>query len=372
MCLDENILDRIKKYSDGKQQGPAVLELYPTLRCNSRCLACLVPGMPKDILSEIPSERYLEIIREASELGVYICYILGGGEPLCRADLIYDLVEKVKYYKMKGMLTTNGMFLSESLAKIMAAMKWDFIHFSVDGPDAYIHDQLRGVEGAFERAVEAIRSLNLWKKRLSTDKPSIEFNTVLSARNYHVLPRIFRLSKEQNVDYITIIPVIIHLEKMQDLDLNNIPKEELLKSLRETREVALALKINSNIEDLLTGRFSQTGVNPITPGMLDDNAKDEVKAPPKLVDICKAYCLKPWYHLVIQTDGGVGPCCNFQENECNITNEGIREIWFGDYFNNLRKLMLNRQPPPGCLKCSQTLQADGNRRLVEKLSKSIS
>lgn len=371
MCLDENILGRIKEYSEGKQQGPTVLELYPTWRCNSRCLACLIPEMQKNIPAEIPSQRYLEIIRQAAELNVYICYILGGGEPLCRPDLICDLVKNIKRYNMKGMLTTNGMAFPESLARNMVDMKWDFIHFSVDGPDKYIHDELRGIKGSFDNVMQTIRLLNLWKKRLSINKPSMEFNTVLSAKNYHVLSRLFQLAKNYFIDYITVIPVIIHTEKMQKLSLSNVPQDALLKSLRETKNMAVNLNINSNIDELLNNYFNRNNGNSVKFTAVEDNPVCNDRMPEKIADISNAYCLKPWYHLVIQANGEVGPCCNFQEDRCNIMNEGLKQIWFGNYFNNLRELMINNCPPVNCLNCNRTLQANANKQLVKKLKNLI-
>ena len=370
--MTRDILERIKKFSAGSPQGPVILELYPTWRCNSKCIACLIPENQKDIPVEVPAERYIEIIREAAELGVHIVYILGGGEPLCRPELIYDLVDNIKRHNLKGMLTTNGIVFPEHLARNMVEMKWDFLHFSVDGPDKYVHDELRGVKGAFEKVMNAIQLLNSWKKKLSTNKPSLEFNTVLSVKNYHLLPQILQLAKDNFIDFISFLPVYINAERMQALSLDNLDQDKLLTSLREAKEVGMRLSVNSNIDDLLNSYFCRQNTNAQA---LSQEAKSGLTspggAPERAKHIPDSYCLKPWYHLVIQASGEVGPCCNFQENKCNILDKSLKDIWFGEYFNNLRKLMVDNNPPGNCSRCAKTLQDGVNRELVEKLKNSI-
>jgi len=74
MWMYEIILDRLKEWLYGRPCGPVILELYPTLRCNLKCLSCEIPAMQKDIKIEVPSRRYTEIIKQAAKMGVYMLY----------------------------------------------------------------------------------------------------------------------------------------------------------------------------------------------------------------------------------------------------------------------------------------------------------
>lgn len=309
---------------------------------------------------------------------MYICYILGGGEPLCRLDLIYELVETIKCYNIKGMITTNGTIFPEDLAIKMVNLHWDFIHFSIDGPDADTHDELRGVKGSFSKAIEAIQLLNYWKEKLFIDKPSIEFNTVLSAKNYHTLPRIFELAKKFSISHVTVIPMIMHSKKMQQLDLSRIPSDVLIKYLKEAKSTAERLNIISNIGELIEDYFnlsnsgSESTIQVISFGQANkSNCSGDRIVRRDTGPFDSINCLKPWYHIVIRANGDIGPCCNFQESECNILHESLQTIWFCNYFNKLREYMIKNQPPANCFKCGSTLQSNENKLLVRKLKNLI-
>ena len=56
-----------------------------------------------------------------------------------------------KELQMEGILTTNGTLLNRELANTLLNIGWDEVHFSIDGPNAEIHDALRGRKGAFKK-----------------------------------------------------------------------------------------------------------------------------------------------------------------------------------------------------------------------------
>jgi hypothetical protein len=46
----------------------------------------------------------------------------------------------------------------------------------------------------------------------------------------------------------------------------------------------------------------------------------------------------------------------------------LREIWFGEYFENARKSMLKRKLPKFCYKCNPS-QVQENRKIREEIIK---
>ena len=67
------------------------------------------------------------------------------------------------------------------------------------------------------------------------------------------------------------------------------------------------------------------------------------------------FCVLPWMHLYIGTDGNILPCChsNHQYPMGNITEQSIDSIVKSKSFNQLRSNMLNGIPSKECDRCYQ-------------------
>lgn len=73
------------------------------------------------------------------------------------------------------------------------------------------------------------------------------------------------------------------------------------------------------------------------------------------------FCLYPWYHQYVRTDGSSRPCCAFDDYGLD-GEELVPFIYHADYFDsewnkNLRIQMLNHTPPKGCASCIKTSNA---------------
>jgi hypothetical protein len=110
----------------------------------------------------------------------------------------------------------------------------------------------------------------------------------------HNLPNIFKLAKDCFGHHVTLLPVVIHSEKMQNFDLNNIPFNIIIKYLREAKETAGRLNISSNIEDLIKNYFNLSNSE-----IKSDIHCCDDRTIGGEVGISDSYCLKPWYHIVI-------------------------------------------------------------------------
>jgi len=62
------------------------------------------------------------------------------------------------------------------------------------------------------------------------------------------------------------------------------------------------------------------------------------------------YCIYPWYHQKIGTDGNALPCCAWSKSEIQTRDGFIHS----DFMQDLRQKMLDHQPPSNCWKCSHS------------------
>ena len=177
-------LDYAKK--DGSSNSLWLLSPRITDRCNHRCAICGQWGKtgynaredtPK-VKGEVPLEVYKRVIDEVAPMKVHV-YITGG-EPF----LYKPLVPFVNYVKQKGLtvqIVTNGVGLEKN-AETIVENGWDMLCVSLDGPKE-IHDKCRGVQGAFDTAVNGILKIQRLKKEKKKPKPAFFTITTISKNN---------------------------------------------------------------------------------------------------------------------------------------------------------------------------------------------
>lgn len=157
------------------QRFPLVLMLEPLFRCNLHCRGCGKINQPKEIM-----ERHLSIdecIGAAEECGAPVVTI-AGGEPLLHPD-IHAIVQKLLDRKRFVYLCTNGLLIEKHIAKFSPSPFLTFnIHF--DGL-AERHDAAVCLEGAFDKATNAVKKLVARGFRVTTNTTFFKGQTVEDA-----------------------------------------------------------------------------------------------------------------------------------------------------------------------------------------------
>ncbi|MBI5500336.1 MAG: radical SAM protein [Deltaproteobacteria bacterium] len=122
-----------------------------TLACDARCIHCgSSAGAPRP--AELDSSEALELCDALADLGVPHV-TLSGGEPLLRPDW-EQLAARLVARGVAVEMISNGLALDAAAARRVARSGIRSVTLSVDGPEE-VHDGLRGVRGAFARAVAA-------------------------------------------------------------------------------------------------------------------------------------------------------------------------------------------------------------------------
>lgn len=125
-----------------------------TGRCNYRCRRCYMDA-PEGAMGELSHEEAVEIIRQMARCGVYHVD-LTGGEPFVRPDF-WELIDELQSQGIRvGKIYTNGWLLDGKVLDRFEerGMKPAF-SLSFDGVGW--HDWMRGVKGAEEAALRALR-----------------------------------------------------------------------------------------------------------------------------------------------------------------------------------------------------------------------
>ncbi len=317
--MDEKIKRLKLVFEENKLPAPYRIELWPTQFCNLNCKYC----RPEDYIpekKEISDKRLLELVDESAELSVIEWIIAGGGEPFVRKHVVMKMMDKIKEKGMKGSLTTNGILLNEEDIKKIVEIAWNNLFFSIDGPSAKHNDELRK-KGSFEKAVKNLKLINHFKKELYSDKPSLGISMVLTKTNYTVLLDMFKLAKKLHISCVVVNPIKgNNTEYNKKLKLDEKDMLELRKTLPKIKEYARKNNIQNTLDTLntdLVERSSET----------------------KKVGDSEFKCFEPFTSMLINSFGGVGPCCERPDdtNQDSVLNKTLQGVWNGDYFKKIRE-----------------------------------
>ncbi|MGB8658047.1 MAG: radical SAM protein [Candidatus Zixiibacteriota bacterium] len=127
-----------------------------TYRCNFRCSFCEYWRMNAPQEDEISVSDFATAARKLRAIGSMFIS-LAGGEPLIRADLP-EIASAISAYHLP-FITTNGWFVTQEKAKNLFKAGLFGAAVSLDFADEKKHDHHRGKEGAFKRAVAAVKHL---------------------------------------------------------------------------------------------------------------------------------------------------------------------------------------------------------------------
>ena len=146
---------------------PYVVSWNLTYRCNLACEHCYLDAGGTPLVgtenfadrSELGTEECFRVIDEIATFAPECVTILTGGEPLLRRDIL-DIVRRASERGLWVVVGTNGVKISENVAKRLAEAGARGLSLSLDALDPDRHDRFRNVRGAWRNTVEGAAILN--------------------------------------------------------------------------------------------------------------------------------------------------------------------------------------------------------------------
>ena len=181
--------------NSGAYEAPRIISWNITLRCPLKCAHCYVNGGDHEAEHVLSHEEALRVIDQVRAAGRPVV-VLSGGEPLMREDLC----EIARYGTEQGLrmvMGTSGYFLDRPMAARLSDAGIRAAAISLDSADPSTHDSLRGVPGAWEKAVAAIRNcrdegigvqvnMTLMRSSAGDVESVVEFGKGLGVMDYQV------------------------------------------------------------------------------------------------------------------------------------------------------------------------------------------
>jgi len=193
-----------------------------TLKCNSKCIHCgSRAGSTRS--DELNTEEALTLVKDLHSCG-YKGVALMGGEPLIREDW-FEIAKEVKKYKMELSIVTNGLNVVNHIHELKI-LSVDCVSLSLDGGIPETHDYLRGIKGAHNITINAIKTLR-------KEKLPVSIITTINKRNLKEVDLIKQYILDQNISWQIQLAVPI----------GRFPKE-LMISKEEYYALAMYIAIN--------------------------------------------------------------------------------------------------------------------------------
>jgi mycofactocin biosynthetic radical S-adenosylmethionine protein MftC len=148
----------VKSLVDEFQYGldaPICLTWELTYACNLSCVHCLSSSGRRDP-GELDTAQCRALIDEFERMQVFYVNV-GGGEPTVRPDF-WDLVDYATAHHGGVKFSTNGIKITDEIARRLAASDYVDVQISLDGATEAVNDHVRG-QGSYRTAVRAMEHL---------------------------------------------------------------------------------------------------------------------------------------------------------------------------------------------------------------------
>ncbi len=140
--------------------GPLAVHLEIVGACNLTCTHCFAGVLPRNqhplTLGEMET-----LFDDLAALGSFRLG-LTGGEPLLRKDL-FDILDAATERGLHPCLTTNGLLLTEEIAREFGKRELVWLNISLEGPSVESNDPVRGA-GTFDAVVAKLKLLGRYTR----------------------------------------------------------------------------------------------------------------------------------------------------------------------------------------------------------------
>lgn len=317
-----NIISGITEYGITKPQilkAPFLIVWNFTNLCNLECKHCYQYSNQKISCSnELGLNEKLQLVDELADAKV-VSLAFSGGEPLMHKDL-FPVLKEAKRKGMHAAIATNGTLITKEVAKRLKTELVDYIEISLDFPRPDLHDEFRGVIGAFDKTINGIK--NCVGEGIHTS-----IATTVTKINLHYISEIIQLARELKVErfiQFNFIPTGRGKEII-DLDISSEEREKLLKLLFNESNIP-GMQVVSTAPQFSRVVLEESIGSIISPThfLTTKNNHYDLKVLAEFIGGCGAGRL----YGAIQPNGDVTPCVFIPQLKVgNVRHASFMSLW---------------------------------------------
>lgn len=315
------------------QTFPLIFTFMLTNRCVTQCKYCYADTKTR-VKKELSTERILQLLKEAYQIGVQNINLIGG-EIFLHKDWDIILAELIKYGYEPDILSTKFPLTQKMVDRIEEIGFKNPIQVSLDSLDDQILENLICVKTGYASKIkETLRMLD-------NSSLNYQISTVLTKYN----------SSQESL--LGIHDFVSQLKSLDNWDLR--------LAMDSIYQDANSLKISRNqakeVYDLVTNHIKPNSTTTVDMDIsLAEKEFFVAKEGSKSFEGAKCSALNN--HMFILPDGQVTICEQLYWNPNfiigNVANSSIQEIWNSDKVKNLLNLrQKDIQKQSGCKACNQ-------------------
>jgi radical SAM protein with 4Fe4S-binding SPASM domain len=352
---------------------PYVISWNLTYRCNLACEHCYLDAGGTPLVgtqnfadrSELGTEECFRVIDEIAAFAPECLTILTGGEPLLRRDIL-EIVERAAERGLWVVIGTNGVRITENLARRLTAAGARGLSLSLDALDPDRHDRFRNVRGAWRNTVEGAEILS------RTGLPFI-VQTTAGSHNLGELDAIADFAHERLAAKVWNLYFLVPTGRGQFVsDITPAQYDEVLASLyRIQRKYQRRMLVNAKcaphyIKTVLENAGAATDGNPMNARLPGGEQAESAGAPAGLgVSPIRTYsggaggCPAGTHYMGIRPNGDVTPCPYLPVFAGSLRTASLTDLWTSsELFTGIRR----RTSLGGrCGECEMNTQCGGCR-----------
>jgi AdoMet-dependent heme synthase len=319
---------------------PILVQLGLTYRCNLKCSHCY--ALYRRDRNEFTLEEISHLAQELYAAGG-AAVVYSHGENMIRSDF-HEAAQTFRDLGFYQTLMLNGFYVrDQDAAERLAAAGINRTMVSVDSADPAVHDQVRGKEGAFGRALNAVDLL------LHSPVETVGFSCTIDRHNYDGIPEIVELAVHSGVRAISFMQNRYNLRDIFDRSMQR-KYEEVCRQIYE-----LMLSYRGIIDIYTHDPFMLT--------LLDGRLADESAR----ADFIGANLCNVGTSMVsIDPVGNVTGCNFISQTIGNVREEPFQAIWdrLVTHYSD------EREPPTGaCSGCGTLAKCMGGCKAYHYVGK---
>jgi PqqA peptide cyclase len=299
-------------------RAPVGLLAELTHRCPLQCPYCSNPLELERVNTELSTEDWCRVMREAGELGVLQVH-LSGGEPTARKDL-EEIMKAAVDAGLYTNLITAGVLLNKERLQGLADIGLDHVQLSIQDVDAENADRIAAYKGGAAKKHQVAG----WVKDLGL---ALTINAPLHRQNIASLPKIIDYAVEVGAGRLEVAHIQYYAWALKNRAALMPTEEEFLDTARYVKAAQECLK----------------GIL-----VIDFVVPDYYAKYPKP-------CMGGWGRGIMNVtpSGRVLPCHAAESLPGlafdNVKDKGLREIWLeGEAFNLYRGTDWMKEPCKSC------------------------
>ena len=265
---------------------------------------------------ELTLEEKINVVRQFDEAGV-AAVALSGGEPTIHPHF-YRIVKELADRDIYVSVATNGTFFANKRNLERAAkVGLRYVEVSVDSAKPEVHDRFRGVPGAWEKAVQALRNA----VELGVNNGMA---TTVTKLNIHEVEDILDLAEEIGVNRVIFFNFVPtgRGEASAWLDLTPEEREEFLKTVYKEMK-RRNLEIETTAPQYSRVVLEMSSGEEVAPTHFYVGENKIVNALAEFIGGCGAGRI----YAALQPNGDVAPCVFLPIKVGNVREKNFREIW---------------------------------------------